>query len=129
MDRDKSILIEELKKDPTEERLWAAIVAFQDHTFLTASGLPFSYTIRQGRNGSLTHELWINRRENSKSLSWSSIRIAFEKAITMEGPIKRPKAIGDIRGISYIYPILWSFGLIEVPEDIAAKMGDSSTLF
>lgn len=122
-------VIEQLKEDQTEENLWKAIVAFQGHTFLTASGLPFSYTIKSGRNGELTHELWVSRRENSKSLSWSSIRLAFEKAKEIEGPIKRPKAIGDIRGISYIYPILWYFGIIEVPDEIESKMKDTGTLF
>ena len=33
-----------------------------------------------------------------------------------------PKALGDIRGISYIYPILYGFGIIEVPESVAFKM-------
>jgi hypothetical protein len=36
--------------------------------------------------------------------------------------IARPKALGDIRGISYIYPILYRFGLIEVPEAVAGKL-------
>lgn len=129
MDEDKQQLIEKLKTEPTEENLWNTIVAFQEHQFLTASGLPYTYMIKKGRNGELTHELWISRRENSKSLSWSSIRIAFEKAKELEGPVKRPKAIGDIRGISYIYPLFWYFGLIEVPEDIACKMRDTNTLF
>lgn len=29
---------------------------------------------------------------------------------------EKPKALGDIRGVSYIYPILWRFGLIRVSE-------------
>ena len=37
--------------------------------------------------------------------------------------VKKPKALGDIRGVSYIYPILWRFGLIRVPEAIEKKMG------
>lgn len=36
--------------------------------------------------------------------------------------VKRPKALGDIRGISYIYPILWRLGLIRVPEKFEEKM-------
>ena len=28
----------------------------------------------------------------------------------------RPKALGDIRGVSYIYPMLWRFGVLEVPQ-------------
>lgn len=30
--------------------------------------------------------------------------------------VDRPKALGDIRGISYIYEIFNRFGLIEMPE-------------
>ena len=39
---------------------------------------------------------------------------AFEKT---EGKplVERPKALGDIRGVSYIYGIFRRFGLIEVP--------------
>ena len=36
---------------------------------------------------------------------------------------KAEKELGDIRGVSYIYPILWRFGLIRVPEAIEKKMG------
>ena len=43
--------------------------------FRTYSGLPFTYEIRKGRNGQYTKELWIDRRENSKSLEWSSVRL------------------------------------------------------
>ena len=50
----------------------------------------------------------------SKSLTWSSVLLAFEKT---EGKplVKRPKALGDIRGVSYIYGMSYRFGLIEVP--------------
>lgn len=97
-----------------EQHLWKCLVAFQGYRFKTTSGLPFSYKIKTGRNGELTKELWINRRESSKSLTWSSILLAFEKT---EGKplVKRPKALGDIRGVSYIYGMFNRFGLIEVP--------------
>ena len=36
--------------------------------FKTYSGLPFTYEIKKGRNGEYTKELWIDRREKSKSL-------------------------------------------------------------
>ena len=63
----------------------------------------------------LTKELWIDRRESSKSLTWSSVLLAFEKT---EGKplVERPKALGDIRGVSYIYGIFRRFGLIETPQ-------------
>lgn len=52
------------------------MVAFQGYRFKTISGLPFSYKIKTGRNGELTKELWINRRESSKSLTRSSVLLA-----------------------------------------------------
>lgn len=52
------------------------MVAFQGYRFKTISGLPFSYKIKTGRNGELTKELWINRREGSKSLTRSSVLLA-----------------------------------------------------
>ena len=49
--------------------------------------------------------------------------MAFEKALEMQGKvIERPKALGDIRGISYIYPMLYRFGIIDVPDKTAEKM-------
>ena len=95
---------------------------YQKVRFKTYSGLPFSYEIRKGRSGEYTRELWIDRRENSKSLAWSSIVLAFEKSRKFTGTVHKPKELGDIRGISYIYPILWRFGLIEVPEKVEETM-------
>ncbi len=119
--------VEKLKNCRSEEALWQAVEAFQNHIFYTSSGLPFRYTIKIGRNGEPTKELWIDRRENSKSLSWSSIVLAFKSALSMtEKVVSGPKSLGNIRGVSYIYPIFWSFGLINVPEQIAQKMKNSS---
>ena len=42
--------------------------------------------------------------------------LAFENSKRISEEVKKPKALGDIRGVSYIYPILWRFGLIRVPE-------------
>lgn len=94
--------------------LWKCVVAFQGYRFKTISSLSFSYKIKTGRNGELTKELWIDRREGSKSLMWSSVMLAFEKT---EGKTlgELPKALGDIRGVSYIYGLWGEFGLIEVP--------------
>lgn len=75
--------------------LWNAIIAFQNYPFFTYSGLPFSYILKVGRNGKLNKELLINRRDKSKSLTWSSIVIALDKALNKKGDIiSRPKEIG-----------------------------------
>ena len=111
-----------LQECPSEENLWQAIIAFQGYPFKTATGLPFQYKLKVGKNGSWNRELLIDRREKSKSLAWSSVRLAFENSKGISGEVKRPKALGDIRGVSYIYPILWKFGLIRIPEKTARKM-------
>ena len=108
--------------DPTEENFWGMVVSYAGVGFKTYSGLPFSYEIKKGRNGEYTKELWIDRREKSKSLSWSSVVLAFKNSRKTTEVVERPKALGDIRGISYIYPILWRLELIRVPEKFEKKM-------
>ncbi len=109
-----------LQRNPDPEHLWNCIIAFQDYPFKTISGLPFTYQLKTGRNGELTRELWVDRRQNSKSLAWSSVLKAFEK--TKGKPVvSRPKALGDIRGVSYLYGIFYEFGLIEVPDNLLEK--------
>ena len=90
-------------------------------TFHTISGLQFSYEIRKGRSGEYTKELWIDRRGESKSLTMSTVLKAYENSIGV-GIVERPKALGDLRGASYIYPIFYRFGLIEVPEEVRVIM-------
>ena len=63
-----------LHEERTEEALWDCVVAFQEFEFHTYSGLPYSYHMKYGRSGTYTKELWIDRREKSKSLVWSSVR-------------------------------------------------------
>ena len=121
-----------IKSEITESDLWSLIISHQSTPFHTASGLPFTYTIKIGKKGQLTKELIIDRREQSKTLTWSSIRVAFNRVLAdREVGLRcypKPKAIGDIRGISYIYPLFWKFGIIEVPETVADKMmGDPTT--
>ena len=112
-----------LQEMPSEENLWKAVIAFQEYPFKTATGLPFRYKLKVGKNGGYNRELMIDRREKSKSLAWSSVVLAFENSKRISEEVKKPKALGDIRGVSYIYPILWRFGLIRVPEAIEKKMG------
>ena len=37
--------------------------------------------------------------------------------------VDRPKALGDIRGMTYIYGMFYRFGLIDVPDKVKEKMG------
>ena len=99
------------------DTLWNALLLFQGYTFYTVTGLQFSYEIRKGRSGEYTKELWIDRRGESKSLTMSTVLKAYENSVGA-GIVDRPKALGDLLGVSYIYPIFYRFGLIEVSEKV-----------
>ncbi len=127
--RERTRCVERFLSDLSEDNLWNTVVAFQRYPFYTVSGLLFRYEINRGKSGSLNKELLVSRRKESKTLAWSSIRLAFNSALQHRGEvIERPKALGDIRGVSYIYPMLYRFGIIEVPEKAAEKMGMKSVI-
>lgn len=123
-----------------DDALWQTVVAYQNYPFRTTSGLPFSYTVRRKRNGEYSGELEISRKEESKTLTKSSVLLAFhkvlEKITVAEGSdsegvssaalvlaeYKGPKAIGQIFGISYVYSLFWTWGLIRVPEKVENKL-------
>ena len=114
--------VKKLRAAPTEEHLWETALIYQKVRFKTYSGLPFSYEIRKGRSGEYTKELWIDRRENSKSLAWSSVLLALGNVKEVGAVVDRPKALGDIRGVTYIYGVFYRFGLIDVPDEVKEKM-------
>ena len=122
MEEKKIYKTHKLRTEPTEEHLWEVVLIYQKVKFKTYSGLPFSYEVRKGRNGQYTKELWIDRREKSKSLAWSSVRLAFNNIRDLGAVVDRPKSLGDIRGVTYIYGMFYRFGLIDVPDDIKEKM-------
>ena len=112
--------VRKLRTEPTEEHLWEVVLLYAGVSFKTYSGLPFTYEIRKGRNGQYTKELWIDRREKSKSLAWSSVLLVLGNI--KEEVVDRPKALGDIRGVTYIYGMFYRFGLIDVPDEVKEKM-------
>ena len=114
--------MKKLRATPTEEQLWEVVLMYQKVRFKTYSGLPFTYEIRKGRSGEYTKELWIDRRENSKSLAWSSVLLALGNVKEVGAVVDRPKALGDIRGVTYIYGMFYRFGVIDVPDDAKCKM-------
>ena len=121
--RTRQQAVRNLKECMNEYAFWDAVVAFQRYPFRTITGLPFTYELKKGRNGDYNRELIIDRRSKRKTIVWSSIMMAFEKAVELQGEtVMRPKALGDIRGVSYIYPMLYRFGVIEVTEEDAGKM-------
>lgn len=124
----RNAALEKLAAERTQAHLWDCVAAFQNVPFRTASGLPFQYQLKVGRNGSYNKELLIDRRKESKSLAWSSVLLAFRTVVESEKEVffaDRPKALGDIRGVSYIYPLFYQFGLILVPDKIKGKMEDT----
>ena len=114
--------VDALRKDPCEVNLWKCVVAFRGYKFKTLSGLPFTYKLKKGREDEFTKELWIDRREGSKSLAWSSVLLAYHNIGEIGEVVGRPKALGDIRGVSYIYGMFCRFGLIDVPDKVKEKM-------
>lgn len=112
----------ELKKNPCEENLWKCVVAFRGYKFKTMSGLLFTYKLKKGRGDEFTKELWIDRREDSKSLAWSSVMLAYHNIGKIGEVVARPKVLGDIRGVSYIYGMFYRFGLIDVPGKVREQM-------
>ena len=109
------------RDEPTEENFWGVVLVYAGVKFKTYSGLPFSYEIKKGRNGEYTKELWIDRWEKSKSLAWSSVLLALGNI--KEEVVDRPKALSDIRRVTYIYGMFYRFGLIDVPDEVKEKMG------
>ena len=114
--------VRKLRSEPTEERLWEVLLLYSGVCFKTYSGLPFTYEIRKGRNGQYTKELWIDRREKSKSLAWSSVLLALRHIKNVGEVVERPKALGDIRGVTYIYGMFYRFGLIDIPDEVKEKI-------
>lgn len=59
---------------------------------------------------------------NSKSLAWSSVLLAFHNIPSIGSVVDRPKALGDIRGVTCIYAMFYRFSLIDAPEKVKERM-------
>lgn len=117
-----------------EDALWQTILAYQGFSFCTMSGLPFSYMIKRRKDGEYSGELLISRKEGGKTLTRSSVMLAFHTVLELIGSTeemdetgavvqklvpasyKGPKAIGQIFGISYIYSLFCQWNLIWTPQ-------------
>lgn len=92
----------------TTTELWPAISSLQGRTFLTAKGLPFSFTVRG-------NELFISRKD--KSITRATVELAYRKAVallTSGEPVDGPKKLGTF-GASYLYPLFIALEIIEIP--------------
>ncbi len=82
--------------------LWEKLLAHQGETFNTARLIPFVYEIRGG-------EMFVSVRE--KSITRSTIELAYSKVVEMNGDVSGPKKLG-VFGASYLFPIFLSVGVI-----------------
>ena len=48
--------------------------------------------------------------------------LAYHNIAKIGEVVDRPKALGDIRGVSYIYGMFYRFELIDVPKKVKEKM-------
>lgn len=99
--------------EPAERdaRLWEGMIGLQGTPFYTARKLRFTYTIRGG-------ELFVDRK--SKSITQSTVFIAFHKALELEGIVTGPKKLGTF-GASYLYPVFLELGVICPDNSIQEK--------
>lgn len=116
--------------------LWKVVIVYQNYLFCTSSGLPFSYIVKCKKNGEYSGELIVSRKEGSKTLTRSSVLLAFHTVlesmtivdvydtdgnsskILVLSEYRGPKSIGQIFSISYVYSLFWKWGLIRVPEQV-----------
>ena len=122
-------IIEGKTQEELDVLLWDAVLTYQDQMLYTLSGLEFSYTVKHKKNGEYSGELLISRKETSKTLTRSSVMLAFHKVLEQrevtekDGTVlftppsyKGPKAIGQIFGISYIFSLFLALGLIKTAD-------------
>ena len=127
-------IIEGKTQEELDVLLWDAVVAYQNQPLRTLSGLEFSYTVKHKKNGEYSGELLVSRKETSKTLTRSSVMLAFHKVLEQievtekDGTVlfappsyKGPKAVGQIFGISYIFSLFLEIGLIKTQTEISGK--------
>lgn len=128
-------IIEGKTQEELDVLLWDAVVAYQNQPLRTLSGLEFSYTVKHKKNGEYSGELLVSRKETSKTLTRSSVMLAFHKVLEQievtekDGTVlfappsyKGPKAVGHIFGISYIFSLFLEIGLIKTQTEISGKI-------
>ena len=71
---------------------------------------------------SILVEVW-NTQEHLQEHGEKIYVIAYHNIGKIGEVVDRPKALGDIRGVSYIYGLFYRFGLIDVPDKVKEKMG------
>lgn len=101
--RERKAAVEALAKHGGTDNLWNTIALFVGYPFRTSKGLKFKYTIHGG-------EMFVDRKE--KSITRSSVEMAYLKALEMDGVVTGPKKLG-VFGASYLYPVFVRLGVIK----------------
>ncbi len=87
--------------DYTADELWSEMIRHQGSCFQTAKGLDFTYEIRG-------YEMFVDRKQ--KSITFSSVSMAYEKVRELGGIVTGPKKLG-VFGASYLYPVFVRLGV------------------
>ncbi len=89
--------------DARLREVWQLLAAHAGDTFVTAKGLPFTYTVRGG-------ELFVDRRKKSITIATVAAALRRIDELLEKGEdISGPKKL-DCYGASYLYPILLKLG-------------------
>lgn len=103
-----------------EGPLWNCITLFQNTSFTTSGrgsrpGIEFTYKLKiSSRTGEATDEMIVDRRENSKTITRSTVELGFANALAEQaamGFVKGPKKL-KVFGSSYLYVIFLRWGII-----------------
>lgn len=103
MDESQKAAVDRLAEEMNEENLWSALVHFAGEPFKTAKGLEYTYDVRN-------YEIFFSRKE--KSITRSTVNIAFKRALELDCVVTGPKKLG-VFGASYIYPVFIKLGVIK----------------
>lgn len=90
----------------TFDELWEAMLSLQGHTFCTARGMPFTFSIHGG-------VVRIDRKANP--ITKATVKVAYDNAAGRR--IKGPKALRCF-GSSYLYPVFQAIGIITTPSGV-----------
>lgn len=108
---------EELK-EPGEIALWERILEKEGEKFVTSGrgsvpGVPFTYEIPDYKmDGKKVKGAELRISSRSKTITRSTVMLAYRKAVEMGGAVKGPKSLGNIYGASYVFAILKELGEI-----------------
>ena len=105
-------------KEPDEIALWEKILEREGETFVTSGrgsvpGVPFTYAIPEYKmNGKTVKGAELRISSRSKTITRSTVMLAYRKALEMGGIVKGPKSLGNIYRASYVFAILKELGEI-----------------